>query len=681
MRHPRLIAALAAVVVIAVVAVVAVVALTRPGTSTYRFALRGAPRTEITLAGPAPTVALAATPKQTELLRGVRLLGRAQHIVGSTTDASIRVSYDPAALPKHSDPRRDLALFTRVDAVDGWLPVGGTVDTAAHTLTISTPHFSYWVLGVTDPDELVQDQALQKQLDTTTGRAVAAIFGDAPDALSCDAKRLLVPSQGKSDMTLGIRLCEQVGDDGRYELKWVNTTGLPVRFPTVAGFDAETEDDLNAKLRSLLSTQPGAEVLPGKTLTVRFKGESVGDTTTFVGSVDWRLWLMGVLESAVNAAVGTRTGESKVGDALADLSLTKSVADCVDSQLAQFLAAKSVSDGAKSVIKHCTKTVIDVAWEATKYGFKKAKKNLAKAITWRIDAVLAIPDLLEVAQGEIVGAPALVAAKWGSFDDTVSLQPGRFLLSSEALALIPDAPAGDAAPACRTLGTRHLPPGMPAADLCATVTEADLDGDRAPDRLISWHPNHDFFAFGSADLKQSGAVAYLADGTFHLLEPSASTWRLTNGGSANSFYVSGVPHLADDRSQQVTVTVTIGSSTLWDVVLQLTKDHHLRIVHEQGVGADTPMLLPSGSAAAYSSTWGCVRKDGEPLLATGGADATSASFDRFDWTRRYLRVGDGVVTAVGDAHGTATTKSPAYAGFGSCDAPDPATRGRAITEF
>ena len=58
--------------------------------------------------------------------------------------------------------------------------------------------------------------------------------------------------------------------------------------------------------------------------------------------------------------------------------------------------------------------------------------------------------------------------------------------------------------------------------------KADLDGNGTPDRLLLWESQapDDIGGQLGDQPPQVGAVAYLDDGTFHLLEESAASWQL-----------------------------------------------------------------------------------------------------------------------------------------------------------
>ena len=102
---------------------------------------------------------------------GLKMLTQPVHISTKpfTGQGTLTFGYDPAALPGTAQPARDLTVLAYVPSVSAWLPAGGTVNVAAHTVTVSTTHFSDWALAVTDPNELAEEEALDRQLSHTIG--------------------------------------------------------------------------------------------------------------------------------------------------------------------------------------------------------------------------------------------------------------------------------------------------------------------------------------------------------------------------------------------------------------------------------------------------------------------------------------------------------------------------------
>ena len=109
-----------------------------------------------------------------------------------------------------------------------------------------------------------------------------------------------------------------------------------------------------------------------------------------------------------------------------------------------------------------------------------------------------------------------------------------------------------------------------------------------------------------------GAVAYLDDGTFHLLEETPSSWKLPDSITAEELRPVQVVSLGDDRRQQVLVTAVVGANTDWQVVFIVGKDRRL---HALKATDGTTVALTDGGGVAYSSGYGCVDSSSQPLVA------------------------------------------------------------------
>jgi hypothetical protein len=123
------------------------------------------------------------------------------------------------------------------------------VNAAAHTVTVSTTHFSTWALAVTDPQELAEEEAMDRQLSHTIGGKLGALIAGDQDALDCSPGNLLLAAQMSDDAALTPKLCEEVVKDGSYRLQYINTTGTPQLIHLPDGF---TEHDPSRELDPLL---------------------------------------------------------------------------------------------------------------------------------------------------------------------------------------------------------------------------------------------------------------------------------------------------------------------------------------------------------------------------------------------------------------------------------------------
>ena len=178
---------------------------------------------------------------------------------------------------------------------------------------------------------------------------------------------------------------------------------------------------------------------------------------------------------------------------------------------------------------------------------------------------------------------------------------------------------------------------------------------------------------------QMGAVAYLDDGTFHLLEETPSSWKLPGSITAEELRPVQVVSLADDRRQQVLVTAVVGANTDWQVVFIVGKDRRL---HALQATDGTTVALTDGGGAGYSSGYGCVDSSSQPLVAEEGTETVQGpdGLDHgYTWSIGYYRLLDLQWTHVATRTGKAASVRTHPPSDGSdCSNPDPAHRGPEI---
>jgi hypothetical protein len=176
-----------------------------------------------------------------------------------------------------------------------------------------------------------------------------------------------------------------------------------------------------------------------------------------------------------------------------------------------------------------------------------------------------------------------------------------------------------------------------------------------------------------------GAVAYLDDGTFHLLEETPSSWKMPDSITAEELRPAQVVSLGDDRRQQVLVTAVVGANTDWQAVFIVGKDRRLHALHATD---GTTVFLDDGGGAGYSSGYGCVDSSSQPLVADEGTETVQGS-DGLDhgytWSIGYYRLLDLQWTHVATRTGKAASVQTHPPSAGSdCSDQDPAHRGPEI---
>jgi hypothetical protein len=573
-----------------------------------------------------------------------------------------------------------------VPSVSAWLPVGGTVNVAAHTVTVSTTHFSDWALAVTDPQELADEEALDRQLSRTLGGELGALIAGDQDSLDCSPRNLLLAAQMSDGAALTPKLCEEVLPDGSYRLQYVNTTGTPQLIKLPDGFtEHDPSRELNPLLGRLLAGGGRSAVVPdGGSLDVRFPGSAVTASTRITGDTDWTVYVVETIREALAAALGLKAGDSKMLGKLDHALNVADVYDCASHAPEVVAAARTTSGKVSALAKlaaECGKDVaIDHVAKTVAALAGVAETETERLLEGRVDPLLAIHELMDLARGEVAGLPqALFSA--GGLDTTLTIIPVRVMDFAEASAL-PAPDFGDVSECQAPPAGVPLPAGAPPGIQCLAAVKADLDGNGTPDRLLLWESQAlDLIGGEPGDqAPQVGAVAYLDGGTFHLLEESLTSWQVGGGlMTLEELHPAQVVSFGNDRRQQVLATVNLGANTMWQVILIVGTDRRL---HALRAASGTPVALEGGGDVTYSYGYGCVDSNGQPLVAQEGTD-TKWSPDRGDqgysWRTDYYRLLDLQWTHVATVTGRKWAGHPVKLNVGSrCTNPDPTRRGPEI---
>jgi hypothetical protein len=602
-----------------------------------------------------------------------------------TGQGTLTFGYDPAALPRTAQPARDLTVLAYVPSVSAWLPVGGTVNAAAHTVTVSTTHFSDWALAVTDPNELAEEEALDRRLSHTIGGKLGALIAGDQDSLDCSPASLLLAAQMSDDAALSPKLCEEVLADGSYRLQYINTTGTPQLIHLPDGFtEHDPSRELDPLLGRLLAGGAGTAVVPdGGSLDVRFPGSAVTSATRITGDADWTVYVITTIREALATALGLKPSDSKMLSKLDDALTAANVYDCASVAPEKVAEAHSPAGKVKALAALAAKCgkdfAVDHAVKAVTTLTGLVSETAGRFLEGRADPLLAIPDLMDLGRGELTGLSQGMFSAAG-LDTRLTIIPARFMNFTEASAL-PATDLSDPTECQAPPAGVPLPAGAPPGIQCLAAVSADLDGDGKPDRLLVWEsqPPDDIGGMTGDTPPQMGAVAYLDDGTFHLLEEAPSSWKLPGSITAEELRPVQVVSLGDDRRQQVLVTAVVGANTAWQAVFIVGEDRRL---HALKATDGTTVVLTDGGGAGYSSGYGCVDSSSQPLVAVEGTETVQGpdGLDHgYTWSIGYYRLLDLQWTHVATRTGKAASVRTHPPSDGSdCGKPDPAHRGPEI---
>jgi hypothetical protein len=597
--------------------------------------------------------------------------------------AELTFSYEGLALPAGIDPVEDLVVLTLVPELGVWLPVATTVDPAAATAAVATPHFSEWVLGVTDPEVLQNEKALAERLQRSAGGALARIVYGEQSPLGCDPASPLLPVTIRDPVALGPKVCQEQRADGRYALSYVNTSGMPRLLTLPPGFsrdDAAFVRGTNQVFADALATRhPGtAVVMDGEAITLTFADADVAPDTRITGTTDWGIYLLSIVRLMGGALLLGEKDQDKAAEVLDGVLLAGKLWDCLDKFSDEILGSRNVVQAALGAIEKCAGEAYDAITTVVRQ-LTGGLIDAAKFLGARFRALLDVSDLMELARAEMNGLMHAMARGFGA-DTSLTIDPARVMTRDEARALpltpyrAPDDPV---AVGCRTLPVGAVLPGTPQG-ACVEVVQADLDGNGAPDRLVLWRPPRDELGGDEDALALVGAATFLDDGTFHALADPPSTWPASDLGSVDHFSAARPLRMGEDAREQVLVTVAVGANTTHHVALAVGADRRLRTV--TGESAPGPAPFAEGGGAGYLSAFGCVTSQGRPLLAIVGSITLwggDGGPTRYGWTRTFERLDDTVLRNVGREGGVATDLRAPPAG-GDCTAADGAARGPEI---
>lgn len=587
--------------------------------------------------------------------------------------ATITFRFDPASLPPRTDAVSDVVVLTREYESDLWLPVGTDVDVSAGTASTRARHFSDWVVGVTDPGELRESQALSKRLEESA--VVSLLYGERA-ALSCDANRPLLPAALRDPFAMPSMLCQEQMADGRQKLSYVNTAGMPRLLQLPPGFVATPPPfvrETNQVFADALARrhQGAAVVLPDQGLDIMFAGDAVNQDTTITGTTDWTVYLL----SMVRLVGATILHDEKIaaGEKMQKIDkilLSGELWDCLDAGTDEVRESRDAGSAVRAAMLDCDKELVDAAVGILKeLGVSAVDEGPATWLAKRIRMVLDADKFLELARNEMNGLLTLVAESGGA-DTGMEIKPVRPLTYDDA-ARIPPSPmwtdSSDSA-RCATAPSGLTVPGVPQRS-CIGIVVADLDGNGRDDRLVLWRPPYEELLTDSDD-GATGALALMDDGSMSPLAPSPSTWP-TDISTVQLFDPARVVRLGDDARQQVVVAVADGANTSHFVALGVDDRRQLRPLVTR---SDAPVRLYDSNAALSGTAFGCLTSEGRRVVAVVDRVALSPS-DRttrgVGWERTYLRLTGTTLEPVGREGGVAADDPRLPEGTDCTGAPGP----------
>lgn len=571
-------------------------------------------------------------------------------------DATVTMSFDPAKLPDHLDARSDLFIMSYSDAVGLWLPVDGDVDTAHHRISVVTPHFSDWVVGITDPEELTRQREAEERLRNSRGGKLGAMIVGEEASLTCNPKNLLLKAAACSEAGFRSKLCEEVVADGSYRLRWVNTTPFPMVFDLPDGV-AEERPNQNVDVlvqrainRLNHDKHPHARIDPRRAQhgpALRERGRGPRHRHPRRHRLGPGLPLHGTRSHLRLVARGREQQPEGSGRHRPSLRQRGGIGlrRAGERMHESGDKAKALSDG----IEECSPIIAKRLGDLAGALWSKAKKFL-KWVKKRVVGFLSIPGIMKTARtwlATLITAPYVTLG----LDTSVTVKPTRVMSFEETktLHLAGQDPNLERTRTCNLLSsTDFLPAGMPSKSLCYSVVTRDLDGNGELDSLVLWRPRLTDF---EVDPAQLGATVYLDDGTFHLLENPPSTWRDTFD-EFNAFnYATALNLLTGSKRDQIVVGVLLGANTDHNVILALDATRRLRAISSTDADTSVAEVLYGGSVNT-SERYGCVLSNGKRLFVEKGATMDFARPTVYEWSLTYYAFDGRRLNRKGSISGT-----------------------------
>ena len=264
--------------------------------------------------------------------------------------AGLTFSYAGLELPAGTDPDEDVTVFTRVPDLDVWVPVDTTVDAEAATATISTPHFSEWVLGVTTR-RAARPAGPRRAPGAFRGRCArpdrlrgagrARLQPGAASAAGRDPRRRRPRPQGLPGAPGGRHLPVGLRQYQRY------AAGPDVP-PGFVRHDAFIRATNQVFADALAVRHPGtAVVMDGEAITVTFADTDVTPDTRITGQTDWGVYLLSVVRLVGAALLMGEKDQDKAAAVMDDVLLAGKLWDCLDKGSDEIREA----DGAGDVVR------------------------------------------------------------------------------------------------------------------------------------------------------------------------------------------------------------------------------------------------------------------------------------------------------------------------------------------
>ena len=312
-----------------------------------------------------------------------------------------------------------------------WRTIAADYDPAGRTISITAGHFSDWVPGAVDKDQIERDLELQKRRDATTGGGIARTIAGSTPALGCVGRGPLV-SVFVDDATNLVKTCMQVAGPGQpWHLEIVNGHAVPFEMTLPSAVRAVPRDDGLQSLPNFVATyyekqNPGKVILPAESKRVFDVDPSgIGESVDLHGSVEWSLLTFQLALFTINLAAktdasATLNGAEEVDHWYKTLDDVKGLFDCSAKSADSVQKAVLSGDSRKllgavgDIVKACKDSVLSEWSNRVSGELGVAVSNVKNLVTSRLNLITELGDTVagvrSVMEGTVAGLAALRAA-------------------------------------------------------------------------------------------------------------------------------------------------------------------------------------------------------------------------------------------------------------------------------
>lgn len=331
--------------------------------------------------------------------------------------ATLRTSI-PDTLPAGIAPEM-IGYLTKLEPSGVWLWMGGDYDPATRTVTLQTSHFSEWMLGYTDPEQLLADAQDISYRSFVSKPLLEAMYGKTPKVKcsktgktpkSLEHIQTLVDVELDDPEQPGLKACMGIDEStGNYNLEIANPHMYPIRLKLPEGVTVKHDltEDIGLPQHAYALAQTGSEyagvLFMQSKVRLEVIPEKLNNGSVIVGKLDLHafvfdtvMWLTDLLKTqrSLEKAQGADDPKTraKIAESYAQqIKLYYKHGKCVNEVVEQALDDDKLIAGhmAYTVLDKCFGTAADIVAEGisrvSKHPPKEVLKGLASLWSTRLE--------------------------------------------------------------------------------------------------------------------------------------------------------------------------------------------------------------------------------------------------------------------------------------------------------